>query len=374
MLFVKLTVQAQLFPAKTDADKLRQTVERFNEAARWLADEAFRLQVANKIELQKTHYRPLRERFNLSAQMAVRCIAQVCECYKRDKSKRPRFRKHAAMPFDYRMMSFKGIDRVSLLTLDGRVVVPMVMGAYQRERFGGKKGQCDLVLRRDGKWFLLCTVDLPDGTPTPATDFVGVDLGISQIARTSDGESFSGDKIEQVRQKYHRIRRSLGRKMYQRHKRRTRKNARRAMKRLGSRESRFRRDLNHVISKKLVALCKDTGRGLALEDLKGIRDRARFRKGQRAKMSGWAFFQLRSFLEYKGKLHGVPVVKVDPRNTSRTCAVCGHCEKANRSSQSVFKCRSCGYEANADTNAARNIRARALVNALQVSEPPQIAA
>ena len=99
--------------------------------------------------------------------MAVRCIAQVCEAYKRDKSIRPHFRKHAAMPFDRRMMWFKGVDRVSLLTLDGRVVVAFVMGKYQAERFTNAKGQADLVLRRDGRWFLLVTVDVPEAAPVP---------------------------------------------------------------------------------------------------------------------------------------------------------------------------------------------------------------
>jgi putative transposase len=74
---------------------------------------------------------------------------------------------------------------------------------------------------------------------------------------------------------------------------------------------------------------------------------------------GWSFFQLRSFVEYKAQLVGVPIVLVDPRNTSRTCNVCGHCEKANRKSQAEFLCKHCGHSANADLNAARNIRDRA---------------
>ena len=51
----------------------------------------------------------------------------------------------------------------------------MLMGNYQREQFGYAKGQADLVLRKDGKWFLLVSVDVPDGTLIPATDFIGVD-------------------------------------------------------------------------------------------------------------------------------------------------------------------------------------------------------
>ena len=92
-----------------------------------------------------------------------------------------------------------------------------------------------------------------------------------------------------------------------------------------------------------------------------MRDRTTVKKPQRNRHAGWSFNQLRLFLEYKATLAGVTLVKVDPRNTSRTCNVCGHCEKANRKSQAEFKCRQCGYSANADFNAARNIRARGLV-------------
>jgi transposase len=59
---------------------------------------------------------------------------------------------------------------------------------------------------------------------------------------------------------------------------------------------------------------------------------------------------------------GVPVLLVDPRDTSRRCSMCGHVEKRNRVSQSLFRCRSCGHGENADLNAARNIRWRAEVN------------
>src|SRR5262249_23657804 len=135
-------------------------------------------------------------------------------------------------------------------------------------------------------------------------------------------------------------------------------------------EARYRKDVNHRISKELVAKAKDTGRGIAMEDLSGIRDRLQFRKPQRARMGGWAFFQLRSFVEYKARLSGVPVVLVDPRNTSLTCSACGHCEKANRKSQAEFVCLHCEFSENADLNAARNIRARALVNAPMAAGNP----
>src|SRR6266545_7285440 len=70
--------------------------------------------------------------------------------------------------------------------------------------------------------------------------------------------------------------------------------------------------------------------------------------------------KLYDFITYKATLAGVAIVTIDPRNTSRTCAACGHCSKSNRKSQSEFVCKACGHRAHADVNAARNHRARAL--------------
>lgn len=372
---MKLTLQTQLLPDECQGEKLKATVERFNEAATWLASEIFKRRLVNKIAIQKLYYQDLRLTFGLSAQMACLCIARVAEAYKRDKSKCPKFKPHAGMTYDQRTMSFKGVDKVSLLTLEGRVIVPVLMGNYQRERFTNAKGQADLVLRKDGKWFLLVTVDVPDGTPTPTTDFIGVDLGVVNIATTDNGQVFSGQPVEDVRQKFHDQRQSLQKAAAASTAKGKRpKNIRRKLKSVGSKEQRFRRDINHQISKKLVAKAKDTGHGIALEDLKGIRDRSRFSRPQRAKMSGWAFFQLRSYIEYKARLAGVLIAIIDPKNTSRTCAHCGHCEKANRPSQERFLCKACGHAAHADINAAQNIRARALVSAPIVSSCPAFAA
>lgn len=301
--------------------------------------------------------------------MAVRCIAQVCEAFSRDRSIRPRFKQTASIPYDQRLMNFKGVDRVSLLTLEGRIIVPFVMGKYQQERFHLKQGQCDLVRRKDGKWFLLVTVDLPDGAPTPTTDFLGVDFGVVSLATDSDGQSFSGDGVEKVRERYAGQRQKLQKAAAKRKARGKRpRNIGRKLKSIGQKEQRFRKDQNHIISKTLVAKATDTGRAIAIEELTGIGGRTRFRKEQRAKMSGWSFLQLRTFVEYKAAIAGIPVIAVDPRYTSQMCSSCAHTEKGNRLSQSEFCCRSCGFACNADYNAALNIRAKAAVNRPMVSK------
>lgn len=366
---MKITIQTQLFPSEEQAASLKATLVAFNSACTWLASEAFKIKSANKIELQKLFYKRIREKFNLSSQMTVRCIAQVCEAYKRDKKIQPKFKLHSSMPYDHRMMSFKGLDRVSLLTLSGRIVVPFIMGNYQSEKFSNAKGQCDLVLRKDGKWFLLVTADLPDGIKTDPKDFIGIDLGVSRILTDSDGVSFSGSDIELYRMKIQNFRKTLQTAASGCKRRGFRpKNIRKRLKTLSNKEARYRKDINHKIAKQIVKKAKDTNRGISLENLKGIRDKARFRKPQRSKMGGWAFHQLRSFIEYKSKILGVTVVMIDPRNTSRECYACGHISKSNRLNQKDFRCVGCGHTANADENAALNIRARALVNMPKVSE------
>ena len=64
------------------------------------------------------------------------------------------------------------------------------------------------------------------------------------------------------------------------------------------------------------------------------------------------------FLKYKMEELGHVLIEIDPRDTSRTCPVCGHVAKENRASQSEFVCRACGHRDNADHNASINILMR----------------
>jgi putative transposase len=365
---MNLTLQLSLVADAGQSALLLATMERFNEAATFAAKVGFDAKVYSQPSVHKLAYREIRERFGLSAQLAVRAIGKAVEAFATVKAsakgktwKCPAFKSRGAVTYDQRNMSFKRLDKVSLATLSGRVVVPMAYGEYQRERFDRIKGQCDLVYRA-GRFYLYVSVVLPDGSPVEPKDFLGVDLGIVRLATDSDGRSYSGEAVETVRRRYHHNRKRLQRKGT--------KGAKKALKRQSRRESNFRRHENHCISKAVVAKAKGTDRGIALEDLNGIRDRTTVRARQRAKHSGWAFFQLRSFVEYKAGLAGIPVVAVDPRNTSRTCSVCGRCDQANRKTQDAFKCLHCGFSANADLNAALNLRVRGLGS---TKRPPELA-
>ena len=350
---MKQTMLLKLAPTTEQAAALLETMHAFNEAATYVASVAWASKTANKFELQKMVYSELRTTYQLAAQLAIRCISKASEAYKRDTSITPTFRPEGAIVYDERMMTFKGMDTVSLLTICGRVLLPLRFGAYQQSRLDAIKGQADL-LYRNGTFYLAVTLEVPPPTEGEVTSTLGVDLGIVNLATDSEGETFSGEAVEHNRKRHHALRQRL-----QKH---GTKSAKRHLKKLSGKEARFKKNTNHVISKRLVQKAQAKKQALAIEELRHIRQRTErtVRHSQRARQSSWSFGQLRQFLTYKAALAGVPLHTVDPRHTSRTCSVCGHCAKENRKSQASFVCQACGYTANADRNAALNI-SRAVV-------------
>ena len=242
-------------------------------------------------------------------------------------------------------------DIASIWTVDGRLKIPVSI--WNEQLFHRLKGEADLVCN-NGKWFLHITIDIEAPKSIATDDWLGVDLGIVNLATTSDGTIFAGQKVEETRQRYasHRQRLQI----------RNTKSSRRRIRATGNKEARFRKDVNHVISKEIVRKAKGTCSGIALEELTHIRKRTTVRKNQRAIHTGWAFAQLREFITYKAMEVGVPIQVVSPKYTSRICSTCGCQDKKNRKNQSEFVCISCNHVMNADLNASINISNRAAIN------------
>lgn len=349
-----LVVQVRLLPSENQDALLQMTLERCNEACSWISEQAVALGVFHKVAIQKAVYGEVRSRFGLGAQATIRCIAKVAASHTVGKRSKPRkFRRNGAQPYDPRILTW-GASHVSIWTLEGRMKVSFKCSDRQRKMLEDRAGEVDLVRTKSGKWLLLVPCVVEEETTQTPDDFLGVDLGIVNLAADSDGHTYSGEGVEQVRRRYAHRRRNLQKKKT--------KASKRKLKQISGKEARFRRDINHQISKALVQKAQRTGRGIALEDLQGIRERVTARRRQRARLHGWSFHQKRTFIEYKALLAGIPVVLVDPAYTSQTCPECGHVSKKNRPTRDRFCCKSCGHAGPADTIAARNIRARAEVN------------
>jgi putative transposase len=337
---------------------LAATQRAFNEAATWIARVCWDENITNTNTAHHRVYGETRLNYGLGAQLAVCARAKAVEAIKAVKAKHrdtcPQFGPRGSIRYDARTYRLMGLDCVSLNTLEGRVVCRLVLGTRQHAMLVDptwEVGGADLVWRR-GVYYLHITQsrETPNVAP-PASGTLGVDLGIVNLASDSDGETFSGASVKRARRRYHTRRQRLQKVNTKNAKRRLRKNA--------GRERRFQKDINHCIAKALVLKAAVSRKAIALEDLSGIRERTTVRREHRYERHSWAFFQLRQYITYKVAWTGVPLHLVDPRNTSRTCSQCGHCEKANRKSQDSFLCQRCGFALNADHNAAINISRRA---------------
>ena len=344
---MKITAKIHLRPTTEQAKALHETLLRANQACNSLSAYAFEHKVFKQFDLHKAQYYTVKETFGLSAQMIIRCLSKVADAYKLDRDIQRTFKATGGIAYDLRILSLSlPKSQVSIWTVDGRLKILFTTNAHNLRLLAHQKGESDLVLVK-GKYFLLLTCDIPDESTDEFDDVLGVDLGIVQLATDSDGQSFSGAKVEATRQWYLKRRsalQSVGTK-----------SAKRRLKKLAKTQRLFQRDINHVISKSIVLKAKATSRAISIENLKGIskqvrKEAKRLRQTQRAKHSNWSFDQLRNFLEYKCQMYGVTLTTIDPAYTSRTCHVCGHCEKANRKSQAEFVCQSCFHTVNADVN------------------------
>jgi putative transposase len=366
--YMKLTAQLKLLPTPEQADTLKRMLETTNAACNFISDVAWQTRTFGKFALQKLCYQDVRETFGLSAQVVIRALAKVGDAYKLDKQTKRTFRPLASIAYDDRILSWNLHEpSVSIWTQKGRLAIPFIAGARQIRLLQTRMGETDLVYHR-GNWYLLATCEVQEPDPKAVDDLLGIDLGVTNIATDSDGMIYSGSTVKGVRYRHRRLRNKLQKKGTLSAKRRLRK--------LSGQEARFAKDVNHTISRRIVRKAQRTKRGVALENLKHIRTRVRARKSQRTVLHSWSFFQLQACVSYKAALAGIPVVLIDPRNTSRTCPACGHVDKANRPNQSTFRCVSCGCAGHADTIAAGNIRVlgRAAVIQPHVSEATGVVA
>lgn len=351
---MKLTAKIKLLPTSEQAQSLIKTLTVANEACNFISEGAWKTSTFKQFGVHKLIYYSTKERFGLSSQVVVRCIAKVVDAYKLDKKVQRTFRPTGAIAYDSRIVSYKPLKKtVSIWTVDGRLSVPYVGGEHHERLLQYQQGESDLVYRK-GMFYLLATCDLPDEPPREVNELLGVDLGIVDIAVDSDGERFAGADIRKYRKKRSAIRASIQAKKNAKASKSTIKNTRRLLKRISKKERTTATLINHTISRRLVAKAKASDRGISLEELKGIRERAnkRLRRSQKREHNSWAFYQLRSFISYKAGLAGVPVVYIPPAYTSKTCHQCFHI--GHRSGKS-FTCTNCGVCCDADLNGARNI-------------------
>ena len=348
---MKLILQIKLLPTDRQSDALKKTMSVFNEACNAISQIAWERHTFKQFYLHKETYYPVKETYHLSSQLVIRAISKVADAYKLDKKQMRKFREFGSITYDSRVLSYTSNGEVSISLIEGREKIPYT--CYRPELMQFAKGEADLVFSK-GKFFLFQTIDIPEEDEESVDEFIGVDMGVTDIIATSDNRLTSSAEVQRIRDKYNRTRASVQAKGT--------RGCHRLLKRLKGRERRFVTVTNHTISKQLVEQAKSEHKGIAIEDLTNIRfgaNRKSRNKSLRRKTNSWSFAQLRSFLEYNCKRAGVRLVAINPAYTSQTCNVCYHIGERNGKH---FYCNHCGNVADADINAAKNIAAWGYVN------------
>lgn len=352
-----ISVSCKLEVAPKLGQEIDQTLGRFADGCNYALAASRESGVKSANKLQKLVYHDIRALTGLKANHTCQAIRRVCTALKGQKQVH-KFRP-TSMGLDVRTFSFKEEDwSVGITLLNGRQWLKLSIGNYQRGLLSGQSPtSATLVKRRNGTYYLQIQVEIPTQPAGRTPKVIGVDLGRRDIAHTSTGKSWKGGDAAKTRNRYFETRRSI--------QRRRTKSSRKLLRRLSGKEARFRAHINHSISKALVNEAQQSGAAIALEDLTGIRQRARVRNAQRREHHGWSFYQLRQFIQYKANIAGVPVVLVNPAYTSKTCSRCHHIGQRNAKG---FKCGHCGLHIDADWNGSLNISSLgALVTAPEIS-------
>jgi IS605 OrfB family transposase len=309
-----LTLACKLQPTDEQAHHLDETLTRFAEACTYV-HTTLPPNIRNKDRMQAMCYYEVRSRFALSANLAIQAIRRVAmnrKAAQETGSPVQEFRP-TSIQYDARIFSFRERDMsVSLTLLHGRERLPLHPGNYQRGKLKGATPKAaQLCKHRDGTYAVHIQLHLPIETPPTPDTAIGVDLGRRDIAHTSTGQSWAGNDITRVRDRYTCLRTGLQRKA-SKGTRSSRRRCRQLLARLSGREKRFQRHVNHVISKAIVTEATEQQSLIVLENLTGIRERTnqqrRWRE-ERRRSNAWAFYQLRGFVDYKAALAtilGVP--------------------------------------------------------------------
>jgi len=338
---------------------LIETLKRFACCCNDILAVSKQEKTTNRYRLHHLSYYIMKAKYSLPANLICQSIARVAKALKSKKP--PKTFKPTSVELDCHTFTYiEKKEEVSISTHAGRKHIKLAIGNFQRGMLKGQKPKAaTLFYNRNKKVFYINIVLEKEVTVPSSGNPVGIDRGLYNIAATSNGQKFSGKQIMHTRKHYSQLRQRLQAKGT--------KSAKRRLKQLSGKESRWMKDVNHCISKAIVDNC-ESGDMIVLEELTYIRDRVKAARKQRPILHSWAFSELQQFIEYKATEAGIPVVYIDPRYTSQRCSKCGQIGVRDRHS---FRCPSCGFANNADFNAAYNIQQAglALLDGLSSTSP-----
>ncbi|MEW6750517.1 MAG: RNA-guided endonuclease TnpB family protein, partial [Candidatus Latescibacterota bacterium] len=206
---MKLIAQVQLHPTQEQKRALLETLRQANAGCTYISAWAWEHRCFGHYALHRALYHEVRQRFGLLAQLAVRCFGKVEQAYRHDRRVCRTSKPFGGIAYDDRILRWH-LDQgmVSISTLAGREHIRFVCGPRQHQLLASRQGESDLVLM-EGRFYLLATCNVVEPRPTQVADYLGVDLGIANLATDSDGQQHSGKAVNGLRHRHARLRTRL---------------------------------------------------------------------------------------------------------------------------------------------------------------------
>lgn len=206
-----------------------------------------------------------------------------------------------------------------------------------------------ITLEPSGKWYVSFNFEVSIQPLPESQNQIGIDLGVSTFATTSNGDKIKSPDLKKEYQKLKKLQKRLSKKQKGS---KNRNKARLKVARQYERIKFIRLNFHHQVSRKLV----NENQVIVLEDLK-VSNMVKNRKLSRA-ISGQGWYQFRSFLEYKCNWYGRELIIINQwYPSSKTCSSCGSIQTKMPLSVREWTCPDCGSVHDRDINAAKNILA-----------------
>jgi len=333
-------------------DEVRKLLEDFKDMVNFCIEYAVKRKITSYARLRKNVYEGWKRRWDYSTHFchsACKIALAILKNHRRKRRDGKPEAKKLFMQLDPQLYKFYG-DKIRVSVKPRNFLyIDLKYGEYQRKFIDawreGKLKTGEITIN-ETKIVIPFKKEVDISNPS---DWIAIDVNESNVTAVSTNPHVLrfDTRLRTIHTTYFNIIRNI-----QRLRKFKPKTAERLLKKYSGRRKHKAIDECHKIAKRIVDFAKEHRMGIIMENLKWMRERINYGRMLNRRLHSWNFRRLQSYIEYKARLNGLPVIYVNPKGTSSLCPVCGG--KLAPNGHRLVKCE-CGYENDRDITACLNM-------------------